>query len=94
MSAAVVVTIEGGSCSAARVAVGGLLPRPARASSVESALVGKSVDDAAIGEAAGAVEGDLGDDVIGDIYASADYRRAMASVYVGRAVRAAARRAG
>jgi carbon-monoxide dehydrogenase medium subunit len=94
LGAAVVVTVESGACSAARVAVGGLLPSPARASTVESALVGRSLDDATIGEAAGAVAGDLGDDVIGDIYASAEYRRAMASVYVGRAVRAAARRAG
>jgi len=94
LGAAVVVTVEGGACSAARVAVGGLLPRPARATSVESALVGQSLDDAAIGEAAGAVESDLGDDVIGDIYASAEYRRAMASVYVGRAISAASERAG
>ena len=94
LGAAVVVTVEGGACSAARVAVGGLLPRPARATSVESALVGQSLDGAAIGEAAGAVESDLGDDVIGDIYASAEYRRAMASVYVGRAISAASERAG
>lgn len=93
LSAAVVLTVEGGVCSAASVALGGLAPSPVKASSVEAALQGKSLDEAAIAEAAGAVEGDLGGDIIGDIYASADYRRAMASVYVGRAVSAAARRA-
>jgi carbon-monoxide dehydrogenase medium subunit len=94
LSAAVVLTVEGDVCSAASVALGGLAPSPVKASSVEATLPGKSLDDTAIAEAAAAVEGDLGDDVIGDIYASAEYRRAMASVYVGRAVSAAARRAG
>jgi CO/xanthine dehydrogenase FAD-binding subunit len=40
------------------------------------------------------VDADLGDEVTGDIFASASYRRAMAPVYVKRALLAAAARAG
>jgi len=93
VGAAAVVTISGGTCTAASVAVGGLVPSATKAKSVEAALVGKALDDAAIVAAAEAVKHDLGDDVIGDIHASADYRRAMAPVYVARAVKAAAQRA-
>jgi len=37
---------------------------------------------------------DLGDDMIGDVFASSEYRRSVASVYVGRSITAAAVRAG
>ena len=47
----------------------------------------------AIAAAAGQVAGDLGNDVSGDIYASAEYRAAMASVFMQRAVANAAARA-
>jgi CO/xanthine dehydrogenase FAD-binding subunit len=40
------------------------------------------------------VQNDLGDDILGDIHASADYRRQMATVFVRRAVTKAAERAG
>ena len=48
----------------------------------------------AIAAAAAAVSADLGDELIGDIYASAEYRRAMAPVCVKRALRAAVERSG
>ena len=35
---------------------------------------------------------DLGDDILGDIYASAEYRRAVAPVWIKRALTAAAAR--
>jgi carbon-monoxide dehydrogenase medium subunit len=89
VGAAAVVTISGGTCSAASVSVGGLVPRPVRVAAVESALVGKNLTDDVVSAAARAVSDDLGDDIIGDIYASAEYRGSMASVYVGRALRAA-----
>ena len=89
VGAAAVVTISGGTCSAASVAVGGLVPSPVRAEAVESALVGKNLTDDVVSAAARAVSDDLGDDIIGDIYASAEYRGSMASVYVGRALSAA-----
>ncbi len=92
VGAAAVVTVADGHCKAAGVAVGGLVPSATRAKSVEAALVGKKLNDAAIETAAQMVVNDLGDDVIGDIHASADYRRAMAPVYVARAIKAAAQR--
>src|SRR5574341_14768 len=88
------VTVAGGQCTAARVAVGGLTPSATRAPSVESALVGSTLDADSINAAAEAVGSDLGTDILGDYFASADYRRAMAAVYVRRAVEAAAARAG
>jgi carbon-monoxide dehydrogenase medium subunit len=58
-----------------------------------AALVGQKLDDDAIAAAATAVANDLGDDVMGDIHASADYRRSMAPVFVKRALMSAASRA-
>jgi CO/xanthine dehydrogenase FAD-binding subunit len=43
--------------------------------------------------AAGLVSKDLGTDVLEDLFASAEYRRAMAAVYVKRALAAALERA-
>lgn len=93
IGAAAFVTVRDGTCQSARVAVGGLVPRATRASSVESALAGQKLSVEAIEKAAAKVGGDLGGDVLGDIYASADYRRAMAAVFVRRAIAAAADRA-
>ena len=92
VGAAAVLTISGGACLAASVAVGGLVPRPVRAAAVESALMGKNLSEDVVRDAASAVSDDLGDDIMGDIYASAEYRRSMASVYVGRALSAAVSR--
>ena len=39
-----------------------------------------------IAEATGLVSNDLGDDILGDIYASADYRRSMAGVELKHAL--------
>lgn len=93
VGAAAIVTVSGGKCTAAGVAVGGLVPAATRAKSVEAALVGRSLDETSIAAAAQAVLQDLGDDVIGDIHASVEYRRAMAPVFVKRAVTAAVQRA-
>lgn len=93
LGAAAWISVEGGSCSAARVAIGGLLPTARRASAVEKTLVGATLSDTTIASAAGQVAADLGDDVMGDIFASAEYRAAMAPVFVRRAVATAAARA-
>ena len=94
VGAAASVTLAGGSISAAAVALGGLVPVATRATSVEQALAGQTPSADAIAAAAAAVSADLGDDLIGDIYASAEYRRAMAPVSVKRALTAAVKRAG
>lgn len=90
---AAVVEAQNGRCKSASIAVGGLVPKPTRAPSVEKALSGKNITAESIRGAAEAIERDLGDEVLGDIFASADYRRAMAKVYVSRALSLSAERA-
>jgi carbon-monoxide dehydrogenase medium subunit len=90
---AAAVTVGGGTCTAAAVVLGGLVPRPRRASAVEKALVGQTLSPDAIAKAASQVSQDLGRDILGDLYASAEYRRAVAPVWVKRALTTAAARA-
>lgn len=94
VGAAAVIRLADGKISHASVAVGGLTPTPTRASSVEAALLGKAPDGDTIGAAADEVQNDIGDYILGDIHAGAEYRRAMAPVFVKRAVTSAAQRAG
>lgn len=89
---AAVVTVTGEKVSAASVALCGLVPAPVRAASVERALVGHAATPAAIAAAATRVTADLGADVLGDVFASSEYRSAVAHVYVARALAAAAGR--
>jgi aerobic carbon-monoxide dehydrogenase medium subunit len=89
-----VVQVSGGKCSAASVAIGGLTPKAMVAATVANALVGKALNEANIAAAAEQIASDLGDDVMGDMHASADYRRSMAPIYVARAISTAAGRAG
>ena len=93
VGAAVTVTLKNGMCTEAGVAVGGLTPSARKAASVEAALTGKSITSASIAEAARAIQNDLGDEILGDIHAGADYRKAMATVYVKRALTSAIERA-
>jgi carbon-monoxide dehydrogenase medium subunit len=88
------VTVENGRCTSASVAIGGLTPKTTRTSSVEASLVGQTLDADTIATAAAAVQDDLGDEVTGDIHASAGYRRQMATVFVKRALTTAIARAG
>jgi carbon-monoxide dehydrogenase medium subunit len=86
------VQVANGTCSAARIALGGLLPNARRAGNAERALIGKAINDDTSAAAAAQVAADLGDDVSGDIYASAEYRSAMAPVFMKRALANAAGR--
>lgn len=94
VGAAAKVTVSGGTCSAARVAVGGLTPCARRVTAVEEALVGQPLNQGTIEAAAAKFAGALDDDIMGDIHASADYRNAMAPVYIARALTKAAERVG
>jgi carbon-monoxide dehydrogenase medium subunit len=87
------IAVANGTCSAARIALGGLLPNARRAPGAERTLVGKAIGDESIAAAAAQIAADLGDDVSGDIYASAEYRSAMAPVFTKRALANAAARA-
>ncbi len=93
VGAAAAVTIKNGTCAAAGVAIGGLIPAAKRAPAVEAALVGKTLDPANLAAAAEAVQNNLGEDIFDDIHAGAKYRKAMAAVFVRRALSAAAERA-
>ena len=81
-------------CTDAAVAIGGLVPKPVRCAAVEAALTDQPPTADTFSTAADAVSGDLGDDLLGDVFAAADYRKAVAPVYVQRAIQAAAGRAG
>jgi len=89
---AALVTAEGGTCTSAVVALGGLVPRPMRAAEVEGAIAGQALSSDAIQKAASLVTRDLGSEVIGDLFASSDYRKATAHVWVKRALTNAAER--
>lgn len=93
VGAAATVSIANDQCTEAGVAVGGLTPSAIRAASVEAALVGKTLNPEVIAEAAEAVQDDLGDDILEDIHAGAEYRKSMATVFVKRALTAAMQRA-
>jgi len=93
VGAAAWLAVANGTCGAARVALGGLLPHARRVASVERALVGKALTAEVIAAAAAQVAADLGNDVSGDIYASAEYRSAVAPEFTKRAIARAAARA-
>jgi carbon-monoxide dehydrogenase medium subunit len=84
IGAAAYVKLDGGTISACRVAVTGAGPKAVRLSNVEQALMGGDGSADSI-KAATANAGD-GLDVLGDIHASEEYRRAMVGVYARRAV--------
>ena len=90
---AAALTIADGVCGSASVVVGGIQEAPVKAAAVEQALVGQGLNTEQIETAAQAVARDLGDSLLGDIFASGAYRKAVAPVWVRRALSAAAARA-
>lgn len=85
----VVLEMDGGRCKSASVAVGGAVPKATRSPGAEAALAGSNLDDSALNAAAQALMNDIASAVMGDIYAPGEYRKAMAGIYLKRAVRAA-----
>ena len=88
---AAVVGLDGGNCAGVRVAIGGSVANPARASAVETALNGKapSADNIAAAAAkAGEVQATLH-----DTYASNEYRQSLGVTLTKRALMKAAERA-
>jgi carbon-monoxide dehydrogenase medium subunit len=72
--------------------VGGTTVNPVRAKAAEAALTGQAPGDAAFAAAAAKVPEAI-TDPLGDAYASAEFRRHLASVLAKRALAAAAGRA-
>jgi aerobic carbon-monoxide dehydrogenase medium subunit len=90
--AAVVSLEEQGHIAKASVGVTGVGPKAYRATAVEEALQGKPASAKRLGEAsAHATEGI---EVNSDLYASAEYRSHLATVYTRRALERAIERAG
>lgn len=81
------VKMDGGSVGTCRVAVTGAGPKAVRLTDVEQAVLG-GADAAAATANAGA-----GLDILGDIHAGEEYRRAMVAVYAKRALQKAMERA-
>ncbi|HZD24568.1 MAG TPA: xanthine dehydrogenase family protein subunit M [Acidimicrobiia bacterium] len=90
---AVVDVDDDGSCASCKVAVGGLTPKATLLASVASAMVGNPVNEETSKSAAQAAIDEVGDDILGDVYAGVDYRRDMLAVFVARALNKAASRA-
>ena len=86
----VVLEMDGNTCSAASVAIGGATIKATRSSVSESALSGTSLSASDLDAAADALMGDFDDDLwMGDVIYPANYRRAMAGVFLKKAVAAA-----
>jgi carbon-monoxide dehydrogenase medium subunit len=81
-----------GTCRDARVTLLSVADTPVLATQAGRSLAGRVLDAAAIDHAARAAVQEI--DPASDLHASAAYRRHLAAVLVGRALRLAARRAG
>ncbi len=80
-----------GQCASTRIAIGGLSSGPIRAVATEMELVGNPLTAEVIVSAAAKAAAETDPD--GDTYASADYKRHVATVYARRAIEAAVERA-
>ena len=78
-------------CQTARVGITGVAAKSFRAMSVEQALAGKAIDEAAI--TAAAEHASDGVEALSDLHASWDYRLALVRVYTKRALLRALTRA-
>lgn len=89
---AVVVSLNADkTCTSVSVVITGASVKPSRASAVESALVGKVLDEATIAEAASHAADGL--ELVEDIHGSKAYRAQMAGVMTKRAILRAIERA-
>jgi carbon-monoxide dehydrogenase medium subunit len=89
--AAAVALARDGTCTHARVVVGGTSPGPVRARSAEATLIGSPLDERALTAAGTSAAAEV--DMHGDMRATAAYRRQLTAVYVRRALQKAADRA-
>jgi carbon-monoxide dehydrogenase medium subunit len=88
---AVNLSIDGGKCQSAAIGITGVSPKAYRAAKVESALKGNSLDAKTLAAAAAHAADNV--DINSDLYASAEYRQQLATVYTRRALEIAASRA-
>jgi carbon-monoxide dehydrogenase medium subunit len=88
---AATVTASDGKIEEARIALTGVAPTPVRAQKAEALLHGEKIETKLIERVIEAVRSMIAPD--SDLHASSDYRRHLAGVLTGRAVRAAWKRA-
>jgi carbon-monoxide dehydrogenase medium subunit len=86
------VELKDGKCARVSLVVGGATANPVRAKAAEGALLGRPPDDASLAGAAGKVAEAL-TKPLADAYASADFRKHLATVMARRALAEAVARA-
>jgi carbon-monoxide dehydrogenase medium subunit len=92
VSAGALITRQAsGTCSASRIAIGGLASGPLRAIAAEIELKGKPLTPQLIANAAAKATDES--DPVDDPYASAEYKKHVATVYARKAIEAAVQRA-
>jgi len=92
VSAGALITRQAsGTCTASRIAIGGLGSGPLRAIATEMELQGKPLTPQLITSAAAKAADES--DPVDDPYASADYKKYVATVYARKAIEAAVQRA-
>jgi carbon-monoxide dehydrogenase medium subunit len=91
-AAAVRLTMDGSTCSGARIALTNVSPVPMRATGAEAALVGNALTEDVIEGAGQAAAQEC--DPSGDLRGSEEYKRDVTRVLVKRAIRKAMDRAG
>ena len=84
VAVAAVVDTADGVVSSARIALGGVAPRPVRATSAERILLGRPLDRGVLDEAGSAARADIAP--FDDAYASAWYRSRVLPVHLRRAL--------
>ena len=92
-AAAVLESGEDGACAAAHVAYLGISGAPVRAHNVEQLLVGRSLDEQSIENAAGAAR-DLVSEDMSDVHATVEYRRTLTAELTRRLLKSAWERRG
>ena len=90
-AAAVLLTMDGGKCAAAAVALSNVAPTPVHVAAASAALAGTSIDEAAISAAAEAAV--AASDPVTDMRGPAEFRAEMAGVMTRRAIETALGRA-
>jgi carbon-monoxide dehydrogenase medium subunit len=90
-AAALIVRQRSGTCTASRIAIGGLGSGPIRAVATELELQGKPLTTQMIAAAAAKAAEET--DPMEDTYAGAEYKRHVATVYARQAIEAAVARA-
>ncbi|HYO50017.1 MAG TPA: xanthine dehydrogenase family protein subunit M [Chloroflexia bacterium] len=91
-AAAVVGLDDDGKCNSIAVAITGAASKPFRLEGLENALRGSKLEDDAVRSAIGSV-GDTDVEWMSDLFGSEEYRKHLAGVVAGRAIRTASGRA-